>query len=166
MSLISIVGSILVSTVADIKLSVIYLTFYLLPAQMRGFEIIEKVYYKGWPQWPCAVLVTQHRGGVAIRTSQYKVYKERQRTASPPWHHQQSRLQRYSILTSIHQKEYPCGQESQFRWKLLLSVFSKYFVDISIYIEVKIGDICSPTCLNCSSKLQFCWVPKSEGLLD
>ena len=22
------------------------------------------------------------------------------------------------------------------------------------------------TCLNCSSKLQFCWVPKSEGLLD
>ena len=44
-SLISIVGSILVSTAGGVKLSVIYLTFYLLPAQMRGFEIIEKVYY-------------------------------------------------------------------------------------------------------------------------
>ncbi len=44
-SLISIVRSILVSTAGGVKLSVIYFTFYLLPAQMRGFEIIEKVYY-------------------------------------------------------------------------------------------------------------------------
>ena len=49
-SLISIVRSILVSTAGGVKLSVIYLTFYLLPAQMRGFEIIEKVYYWAWAE--------------------------------------------------------------------------------------------------------------------
>ena len=45
-------SSILMSTSQNIKLSVIYLTFYLLPAcRMRGFEIIEKVYYTelGYP---------------------------------------------------------------------------------------------------------------------
>ena len=127
--LISIVGSILVSTAGGVKLSVIYLTFYLLPAQMRGFEIIEKVYY--WAELsslfgPCV-------DSVAQPVSAWTAALENKLTDSlAAW---------LSVPASI---------------KFTMDQIKMHFPPVSVW---------ALTCLNCSSKLQFCCVPKSEGLL-
>ena len=132
---------------------------------MRGFEIIEKVYNKGWP---CAVLVTPHR---VAWLSELASIKFTRWDSALHRHHGTTNRVAYRGIQFWHQytKKNIFADKSPNlggNRKLLQSVFCKYFVDISIYIDVKIAYIWSPTCLNCSSKLQFCWVPKSEGLLD